>query len=297
MQLKDNLTLLTINAHSWMEADNDMCLETIAQAVVEQQVDILAMQEVNQSEKSLHVSLKEKENLRFVPSYENVPLCNDNFALHLSRRLHHKGYTMYWTWAQAHKGYFDFDEGLALFTKTPILETRNIPLSPPGTEAPPFCYRRVPGIMAHINGMNIWFYSIHLGWWHDEIDPFSKQWELLLRGIQPTKESVYLMGDFNAPAEHRNEGYDLIAKTGIFEDCFTRAQSKDDGYTVQRQIDGWRDRDFKGIRIDQIWTNVKSATLESRVIFNDRFYPVVSDHYGVLSREVVDCNNINKSEL
>ncbi|MEG0996309.1 MAG: hypothetical protein RSC91_11200 [Clostridia bacterium] len=39
------------------------------------------------------------------------------------------------------------------------------------------------------------------------------------------------------------------------------------------------------MRIDYILTNRDGLTASSRVIFNNSFYPVVSDHFGVLVQE------------
>lgn len=66
------------------------------------------------------------------------------------------------------------------------------------------------------------------------------------------------MGDFNSPAEVRNEGYDLINASGWY-DCYNLAKEKDNGFTVEKVIDGWKDKlkEKTNIRIDHIWCRHK----------------------------------------
>ena len=51
------------------------------------------------------------------------------------------------------------------------------------------------------------------------------------------------------------------------------------------QIDGWRKEKVDPMRIDFVFAGQPGPTHRSRVIFNGDFYPVVSDHYGVLTEE------------
>ena len=56
--------------------------------------------------------------------------------------------------------------------------------------------------------------------------------------------------------------------------------------TVGGKIDGWREGKDEARRIDLALTRGTVGTCRSRVIFNGAFYPVVSDHYGVLTEEM-----------
>ena len=109
-----------------------------------------------------------------------------------------------------------------------------------------------------------------------------------MKHLQETSPSskIWLLGDFNSPAEVRNEGYDLIESSGFF-DTYQLACKKDEGITVKGVIDGWRDKldtpdAIEGMRIDHIWCNQKTAVHTSTVIFNGTKEPVVSDHFGVM---------------
>lgn len=285
VQSRDKIVLMTLNAHSWMEKDNDFCLDIITQAVIDQQVDVIALQEVNQDARAQQASEEEVFSLGFSRSYDLVPIREDNYALHLARRLNNKGYPLYWTWAFAHRGYRVFEEGLALMSKTPILETECHLISSSDKERPRYNIRRIPGIKTVINEKKLWFYSIHMGWWEDTNDPFRDQWQRMMDACKPETRCIYLMGDFNAPAQKQDEGYDWIKKDGRFEDLYLRAETHDEGITVTGQIDGWRKEKVDGMRIDHIWTNCPGRTLYSKVIFDGVNYPIVSDHFGVIAAE------------
>ena len=95
--------------------------------------------------------------------------------------------------------------------------------------------------------------------------------------------TVWLMGDFNNPAQIQGEGYDIIKESG-WHDSYTNAENKDNGITVKGVIDGWKDKVSRseGMRIDHIWCSRKERIKSSRVVFNGKEYPVISDHYGVM---------------
>ena len=71
-------------------------------------------------------------------------------------------------------------------------------------------------------------------------------------------------------------------------DTWELAESKDSGVTVEKAIDGWREQHgsgspaIMGMRIDYIWCNYPADVRSTKVVFNGRNYPVVSDHYGVM---------------
>lgn len=54
------------------------------------------------------------------------------------------------------------------------------------------------------------------------------------------------------------------------------------GITVREAIDGWKNAAPAQRRIDQIWCRPVQRVLRSRVLWNGREEPVVSDHAGIL---------------
>ncbi len=277
---KDKLRILTLNTHSYMEKDNLLCMEALMQAILQEDLDIVALQEVNQSINKPLADEKELKQSGFVPCERDCPIREDHFALALAKMLKSRGAAYYWTWAYAHKGYEKFDEGLSILCKMPILAQNAYSVSAPEGK----CRRKAVGIKTQSPWGEAWFYTVHMGWWKDENDPFSEQWKRLNRICKTHTEPVYLMGDFNSPAHVRGEGYDLILSNG-WQDCYTRACTKDNGITVGAAIDGWRSENVNPMRIDFVFAMQDGITETSRVIFNQDNYPIISDHFGVLVQE------------
>ena len=145
--------------------------------------------------------------------------------------------------------------------------------------------RKVLGMQ--VEGLTDWFYTVHMGWWADEEEPFLVHWKILSLFVRtkPRWAPVWLMGDFNSPAEIRGEGYDYIEDAGWY-DTYTRAAMRTGSVTVPGVIDGWRGPEARkarcGMRIDQVWCSMPLGIASSRVVFDGTDHPVVSDHYGVL---------------
>lgn len=282
-QKKSALTLLTLNTHSLMMPDNAFCLRTLADAFVQEQVDVLALQEVNQEGNAPTLPMEKLEALGYRDSGSARPVKAGSFAVLLAEELAQRGVQVQWTWAFAHVGYDRYDEGLALFSRGKITEAGTLSISAPAGR----CARVTPFIRTECAGKSVLCYAAHMGWWQDAEDPFVQQWEKLSMDAKTRSagEAVYLLGDFNSPAHVRGEGYDRMMQDG-WQDCHVRAAKKDDGMTVGGKIDGWRECKDEARRIDLALTRGTVGTCRSRVIFNGAFYPVVSDHYGVLTEEM-----------
>ena len=178
-------------------------------------------------------------------------------------------------------GYDKYDEGMALFSKQKILETHQFYTSKI-QDYNNWKSRKALGIKTlHAGGS--WFYCIHMGWWDDKDEPFQNQWDVIEKEMEEKEGHVWLMGDFNSPAQICGEGYDYIKNHGC-KDSYVYAEKKDSGTTVEKAIDGWRDSgvDEDGMRIDMIWFKEEESIKTSEVICNGKNYPIVSDHYGVM---------------
>lgn len=66
------------------------------------------------------------------------------------------------------------------------------------------------------------FVTAHMGWWKDEEEPFSRQWERLdaFASSLRRRADVWLMGDFNTQDSVRGEGYDQITASGWTDTVF-----------------------------------------------------------------------------
>ncbi len=77
-------------------------------------------------------------------------------------------------WLPIKIGYGKYDEGLAILSRSPIIDTDNVLIS----KCNDYSYwktRRIIGIKNELG----WFYSVHMGWWNDEEEPFNEQWNNL----------------------------------------------------------------------------------------------------------------------
>lgn len=279
------MRLLSINTHSIIEKNYQEKTKNFIAQIAKLQPDIIAMQEVNQTSGSLEAA-PDLQRGRCKNGREQQPLRRDNHAAQAAAALRERGIEYYWTWLPMKLGYGRYDEGLALFSRLPIEESKAVLLS---RSADYGSWRTRYALGVRPAGMEDWFYTVHLGWWADEQEPFAGQWQRLHNALasQKAKGRIFLMGDFNSPAEVRGQGYDLIAQSG-WQDTYLLAAARDSGVTVQGIIDGWRDKlsekdMLEGMRIDHIWCSKKTAVQKSRVCFNGQCEPVISDHYGVLA--------------
>lgn len=290
------MKIMTINTHSLAEPEYEKKREWFLRVMLRERPDILAMQEVNQS---VQASVLGEDNLSgytLCPGAKR-PVRADNHGAWLAQRLAKRGCSYYWTWLPAKLGYGKFDEGVTLFSRSPIRETDQLCISGVNNYQN-WKTRKTLGIRTDAG----WFYTVHMGWWDDEEEPYSRQWQVLNEHLLKKKENgvrVWLMGDFNSPAGVRGQGYDLVCGSGWY-DTYVLAAAKDCGVTVEEIIDGWRERSvdeqdenepggagqdqnaYKGMRIDHIFCSAPAEIARSQVICNGRKDPRVSDHYGVM---------------
>ena len=272
------MKLLTLNTHSLVEDNYSKKLDAFVSAIAEQRPDIIALQEVNQTIAETQVDVISEG---YVPCVENIVIRKDNHVYKAAELLEGAGVKYYWTWLPLKKGYNKYDEGIALMSRSRIIETDVVRISETD-DYNNWKTRKIIGIRTEA-APDEWFFSVHYGWWDDLDEPFQNQWQKTVEYMKKYSR-VWLMGDFNSPAEVRNEGYDMINSDGWY-DSYTRAKTKDNGITVGKVIDGWRDKvsGTDGMRIDQIWCSQKAEIASSEVIFNGANKPVVSDHYGVVA--------------
>lgn len=252
------MKLLTINTHSIIEENYKEKCDIFADAINRIKPDIIAMQEVNQS-----------KNAKTISGYENIK--EDNHALKICRMLN----DYHFSWLGVKIGYKIFEEGLAIFSKEPVLNVSNLLLSDTND------YNNWKTRKAQIAKIgDLLVCNVHMGWWDDLEEPFSRQFNRLDKYLSNFSDTIFLMGDFNSPADEKNKGYDMILSCGWF-DTYSLAQKKDSGFTVTGEIAGWeQNRDSK--RIDYIFTNKKIKVKSSQVIFDGKNEEIISDHSGVI---------------
>jgi maltose 6'-phosphate phosphatase len=257
------MKLLTLNCHSWQEENQLEKIEALAKAIQENAYDVIALQEVSQPIDGLVV----RENVK-----------SGNYVIVLLEALQKLSVTDYeYVWDLSHFGYKPYEEGLAILTKHQIEGTNSFFVSQ-SQDITKWKTRKIVGATIRYENELISFYSCHLGWWHDEEEPFVHQAKSLLEHVQG-EERCFLMGDFNNHAGVKGEGYEYLMQHSLF-DTYSLAKEKDNGMTVQGKIAGW-DQNKQDLRIDLILTNQPCQVAFSQVIFNGVNRPVVSDHFGV----------------
>lgn len=267
------MKLLTLNVHAWMEENQLEKLKQLAAFIDEQQFDVIALQEVNQSMEEAPLS---PDELGFYYSADpEIVIKRDNYAYVLNGLLSD---AYHWTWAPAHVGFVKYDEGLAILSRTPITDKVNEYVSSL-RDYNNYHSRKIVGVQTVVDGEQAWFVSGHYNWWKDE-ESFRKLWDRTTKILNPLAPApVFMMGDFNNAAEVRGEGYDYVLQSG-WADTFVNATVRDEGYTVIKAIAGW-ESNAEPLRIDYIFSNKALQVQTSRVVLNGKTGAVVSDHFGV----------------
>lgn len=175
------MKLLTLNTHSLQEENYPQKLEQFVETICQEKPDIIALQEVNQS---INAPIAEQKLLKgYVYCNNNgVAIRQDNHAAQVAFRLHECGIDCSWTWISAKIGYDIYDEGIAvLCLNGEITATESFFIS----NCQNYHYwktRKVLGVQ--ISHCEHWFYTVHMGWWKDEEEPFLAQWERFKKGIK-----------------------------------------------------------------------------------------------------------------
>lgn len=274
------MKLMTINTHSLVEENYEEKLQYFVDYLKRNEFDVVAMQEVNQHSQQPQVIIEDEY---YIKASDDIIIREDNHILNVVKRLKEKNKDYYWTWVPIKLGYGIYDEGIGLISKEKPVDVVSFYISK-SSDYNNWKVRKVIGIKIKANNKYRWYFSIHLGWYNDEDEPFIYQFEKLeekLSSICKKDEEIYLMGDFNNPADVKDEGYDKILNSNWY-DTYNLARTKDSGITVSGLIDGWKEhKNLTQMRIDFIFTNKKIDVKSSKTIFTGKEEKVISDHFGV----------------
>ena len=270
------MKLLTLNTHSLVKGDGAWQASVLAEAILEERFDVIALQEVNQRRDGAVLDPRVLEN--FTACSAAVPLREGNFAHEVVCRLGAEGERYHWCYLPVKIGYGKYDEGLAFLCRAPIASVDSALLSL-RCDYGDWKTRRMLSIQPQ--GGKEWFFNVHLGWWDDPEEPFVAHWIRLLPHLWE-KQHAWVMGDFNSSSEVCGEGYDLVKQSGLY-DAYEMAKKKIGKGTAEAEIDGWHGRtvDTDALRIDQIWASRARSIRTCRTLFDGERYPVISDHFGV----------------
>lgn len=271
------MRFLTLNTHSWCEIHQILKIRTLAKFIIEQQVDVIALQEVNQLTSTPVV--KEPLNYR---GGAGIPVREDNYALLLVQALNEMGATYEWTLTETHIGWDLYDECVAILSRLPIRGIKPIEMSPDYTY---FQVQRRAAQAALIETPSgpFWCATTHMSWWDFDGEPlFAQEFARLSQALAECAETapVLLGGDFNSAAHLPDEGYAFVTATGLI-DTRTIAKHTKGENTVHREIAGWEgSSDAK--RIDFVFTDRLVDVASHEVVFRDNSPEAISDHSGLL---------------
>lgn len=262
--------LLTLNTHSWMEANALKKLFDLAEHILAQSYDVVCLQEINQLiDSEATVSLAGYQPIAGTPAIHQ-----DNFALLLVNYLKKRGQSYYWSWAYNHIGYDIYHEGVAILSKKPI-QVSDILVSAVADE---YDYHTRRALLAQttIDGREVAVVSLHLSWFDKG---FVEEWQRLEAALQQLSCPVLLLGDFNNPSGQ--EGYELILKSPLeLQDSHQAADYVFGDHSIVAAIDGWEDNK-EAFKVDHVFTSKAFTINSSKVTFDGGEAPVVSDHYGL----------------
>ena len=168
------MKILTLNTHSLAEENATEKMELFAGILEKEQPEVMAFQEVNQTMAEPFINEKEVCGYQPVKGFEGK-MRRDNYGASLAEALRKKGLSYYWTWIPVKVGYDKYDEGLAIFSESPILSSCVFNLSA-SDDYYNWKTRKTLGIHTEKG----WFFTVHMGWWKDEEEPFKAQWETFL---------------------------------------------------------------------------------------------------------------------
>lgn len=261
------MKILTLNTHSLADNNNPANCHILCGVIEKERPDIIALQEVNQ--------YIEKERVPIIKGYVpvgEIPLKESNFALSMHKILTAMKLDYQFSWLGMKKGYDKFDEGICIFSSSPIKEARSLLLS----NTPDYnnFKKRMALLVETEKGV---FINCHLGWEYDPEEPFGNQVRRL-NACFNFKKQMYLMGDFNVPAG--SDGYKMITHYGWY-DTFLLAKERIGEATITGKIDGWEENK-SSLRIDYIFVNRNIEIKKSEVLFNGIKIPQISDHFAVM---------------
>ncbi|MGV1005921.1 MAG: endonuclease/exonuclease/phosphatase family protein [Candidatus Nanopelagicales bacterium] len=267
------LTVLTVNLHTFQERGAGAKLLTVAKAVQELDADIVLLQEAAQS-----------KDATVVENHYGVDVKSDNAALTIVEALkaQNLNYNYFWDWS--HYGWDVWEEGSAILTKDKIVSTAAKYVTK-SKEQTYWKSRKIPvATIETPQGGIVNAYSVHLGWWDDDEEPFKYQFDKLLKWADSKAvagSSSLFGGDFNNPAG--TVGYKYLMKQGKFTDVYLKANPSGMTHpTIGGNIDGWENGDPVGKRIDflLLGPDAHLQPVISQRTFTELSLGRVSDHNG-----------------
>jgi maltose 6'-phosphate phosphatase len=274
------LSLLTLNLHTYQQHprpcpfltmhEHEREVQLIAEAIAQLQVDVVCFQEVGEY---IHDPI--------TTPYGESP---SNMAFRVCRRLRHWNlwYHIHQDWS--HVGFYRWREGTAIMSRHPLFHNHSAYVSA-DERKDNYMSRNVTLSCIDVPWFGLLHVAnVHLSWAHHGFfEEYSRLGNLIRSRFRFGVRGDLMVGDFNAPAGE--DAYNHIVRHGEYVDQFYELHPhRFDESSYHGQIDGWRDGPPR--RIDYVFKRngapLQVASID--VIFNGYFYPIVSDHFGLLAR-------------
>jgi maltose 6'-phosphate phosphatase len=270
--------ILTINLHTYQEARQNEKFNLLTDVIGKMDIDFVAFQECAQYNQSAIT--------------EGI-IREDNMALIISNRLKEKydvDYNFVWHWA--HYGWSIWEEGVAVLSKHPLVETDNRYIST-STSINSITSRKVIYGSYQIAEGRINIFTAHIHWRTSETDEEQNNQIRKIKAMADEKETVspnaltLVCGDFNGDPTSDfpwSEGYNTMVLNGSYIDSFLEIYSDANNKPAQSiysTIGGY----LPG-RIDYIFikNNTRIKVEDSQIIFTNDVVGTISDHFGVLTK-------------
>jgi maltose 6'-phosphate phosphatase len=274
------LSLLTLNLHTYQQHPRHCPFDTmhhherevqiIAEAIAHLNIDVICFQEVAEY---MHDPLTQP--------YGHSP---SNMANRIRNRLREwrHDYHMHQDWS--HIGFYRWREGTAILSRYPLHHNYSAYVS--------HCQRKDNYMSRNVtvSCINVpWFgllhiANVHLSWAHHGFfEEYSNLQRLINSRLHFGVRADLIVGDFNAPAGERAYQH-IVGRREYVDQFYEMHPQRFFEPSYSGQIDGWKHSPPK--RIDYIFKrNGKPLRIKAMdVIFNNHFYPMVSDHFGYLAR-------------
>jgi maltose 6'-phosphate phosphatase len=274
--------VLTLNLHTYQESRQNEKLNMITDLIGKMDVDFICFQECGQS--------------RYA-AFSSGIIREDNMALLLSARIRSEYQSDYgFVWGWAHYGWNVYEEGVAVMTKYPILHSADRYIST-NTSTGSITSRKVIWAACQAASGLFHIFSAHTHWRTTLTDEEQNIQIGHIKSMVAEKETAvpgvfsFVSGDFNGNPTSEypwSEGYNTMMGTGDYTDTFLDVYPGANQVPAQgiyNTIGG----DFPG-RIDYIFMKKNShlQVIDSQIIFTQDIIGTVSDHFGVITKIVIN---------
>lgn len=210
------MKILTLNTHSLWMPDRRQRLDAFVEMVLAEKPDLIAMQEVNQTDGAGEIDPQLLEGQYPIPGC--MKICQDNHAAQVALRLRRAGIECSWVWIPIRLG--ELNEGVAILSLG--RKIRCVDRFPISREGEP--NRAVLGVQ--VEGLEDWFYTVQMDRW--ESGSFLDHWKKLncCVAINRMCGTVWLMTDLNGSGRVRGESYDAVTASG-WQDTHLLARHQD----------------------------------------------------------------------